>query len=77
MFCNPNVMCLNIFLSLICILGFSVQLQAQDLETIGQQKPFQVGGGIAANTYFYSTSREFPSRKPFSWVLSGNATASI
>ena len=77
MFCNLSAMYRNIFLSLLCMFCLSAPLQAQDLETIGQQKPFQVSGGVSANTYFYSTSREFPSRKPFSWVLSGNATASI
>lgn len=50
----------------------SLKIEAQDLETIGQQKLVKVGGGISANTTFYNASGIESRRDPFYWMLNAN-----
>lgn len=50
---------------------------AQDLTTIGSQKPFDIHGSIGAGTNFFSSNQEQASRDPFTWNLYGSLTPSI
>ena len=45
---------------------------AQNLETIGREKPLRISGGISANQIFYSASGIDSRRDPYSYFLSGN-----
>jgi hypothetical protein len=53
------------------------EASAQDLETIGQQKPFTISGGASARTIFYSANGIENRRKPFSYVISGSPVITI
>jgi hypothetical protein len=45
--------------------------QAQDLGTLGQQKPLTISGGISVRTIFYSAKGIEARRQPFSYVVAG------
>jgi hypothetical protein len=68
---NPKTLCL-----LLCIL-FSVDAVAQQLDSIGKQKPFAINGSIGASANFYSSNESFQSRPPFAWNLYGNLNPTI
>jgi hypothetical protein len=75
---------MKIFLSLrflLCLAGglsfFAGNTQAQDLSTLGQQKPVTLNGGISVRTIFYSANGIEARRKPFSYVVSGAPVLSL
>lgn len=75
---------MKIFLSLrflSCLAGglafFAGSTQAQDLSTIGQQKPVTLNGGISIRTIFYSANGIEARRKPFSYVVAGAPVLSL
>jgi hypothetical protein len=45
---------------------------AQNLETVGKEKPFSISGGISASQIFYGASGIKSRRDPYSYYLSGN-----
>ena len=47
-------------------------LQAQNLESIGNEKPLKVSGGISANQIFYAVDGIERRRDPYSYFLTGN-----
>lgn len=51
--------------------GLSCAL-AQDLESIGQEKPLRISGGVSASQIFYAASGAEARRDPYSYFLSGN-----
>lgn len=61
----------------ILLISLSDVLRAQDLSTIGQQKPFTLNGGINVRTIFYSAKGIEARRKPFSYVIAGAPVLSI
>jgi len=50
---------------------------AQQLDNLKTQKPFKIGGSVATNFIFYNASGISERMKPFSYVLSANATVSV
>ena len=63
--------------SLFFLLGFPSLLHAQDIESMIKEKPVKFSGSLSAQFLSYSTTRERPSRDPFSWTISGSPTLSI
>lgn len=59
------------------LLLFSRAGFAQDLESIPKQKPFTLTGSINARGIFYNANGIEARRKPFSYFLNGNPTATI
>jgi hypothetical protein len=47
-------------------------VSAQSLESIGQEKPLRITGGISANQIFYAAGGMDSRRDPYSYFLSGN-----
>jgi hypothetical protein len=66
----------KLLLSLLLI-TILAEVAAQDLETIGQQKPFTISGGASARTIFYSANGIENRRKPFSYVVTGSPVISV
>lgn len=62
-----------------CILFSLVCYQAvsQDLGSLKKEKWVKVSGGISATTNFYNMQGIEPRRVPFSWITTGNVTATI
>lgn len=56
---------------------FIIESPAQDLESIGDQKPVTVSGSIGVSTTFYDQTGIGGSRRPFTWVVSGGITPMI
>ncbi|WP_218127177.1 hypothetical protein [Catalinimonas alkaloidigena] len=52
-------------------------LPAQDLATLGQQKPLTLTGGLSVRTVFYQAHGIEARRKPFSYVVSGAPVLSV
>lgn len=55
---------------------FSLNAGAQDLSTIGKENPLKVSGGLSLNNYIFFSDQE-SSRKPYSYIASGNVNATI
>ena len=55
----------------------STSVVAQDLESIGKEKPFSVSGGLSLNQIFYSAHGVQARRDPYSYFASGNTNLSI
>lgn len=64
------------FLLLVTLL-FSYSLTAQDLGSLGSQKPVEVSGNLSLSMSGYSTTRSRPFRDPFLWTLHGSPTLSL
>ena len=73
----------RIFYLLLALLGAAAlagppAARAQDLATIGQQKPVTLTGSLDLRTVLYDYSGSITARrKPFSYVLSGRPTLNI
>lgn len=50
---------------------------AQNLETIGKQKPVTLSGGVTARAIFYNANGISNQRQPFSYLITGSPTISI
>jgi hypothetical protein len=55
----------------------SAMVQAQDLESIGKEKPVKVNGGLSLNQILYAAKGIGSRRDPYSWYASGNVNVSI
>ncbi|MCB0819107.1 MAG: hypothetical protein KDC13_00680 [Bacteroidetes bacterium] len=66
----------NVFCSL-SALFLLVNVAAQDLEQIGQQKPFKLSGGLSVLGNLYQVSGIPPRSKPFLWSINGSPTMTI
>jgi hypothetical protein len=55
----------------------SFQASAQNLESIGKEKPLSVTGGISASQIFYKAYGIESRRDPYSYYLSGNVNFSL
>jgi hypothetical protein len=58
-----------IFIFAICL---NLDIQGQNLENIGKEKPLKVNGGISVNQIFYDAVGSQSSRSPYTYYLSGN-----
>lgn len=54
----------------------AVNVNAQDLSTIGKENPLKISGGFSVNNYLFFSDQE-TSRKPFSFIASGNVNATF
>ncbi len=52
-------------------------LRAQDLETIGKEKPIRFNGGLALGANFYHVEGIEPRSKPFLWSINGSPTFTL
>jgi hypothetical protein len=52
-------------------------LTAQNLESIGKEKPFSFAGGLSINQILYASAGSSPRRDPYSYVASGNLDLSL
>lgn len=63
-----------------CII-FSIWLvhavHAQNVEDLGNQKPFDIHGSIGGGMNFFTSNEEFATRDPFSWNFHGHLTPSF
>lgn len=64
-------------LSMVFVLCANIPLTAQNLESIGKEKPFSFAGGLSFNQIFYSASGVQLRRDPYSYVAGGNVNLSI
>lgn len=67
---------LTILLSMACIVS-SRNIYAQNLESIGKEKPLQISGGASLNQIFYSVNGIESRRDPYSYFASGNVNFSL
>lgn len=58
-----------LFLCLLCFVAAAAS--AQDLEHLGDQKPFQIGSGFSLSSGFYRASGVDDRQAPFTWALAG------
>ncbi len=56
---------------------FAASAEAQDLETIGKQKPLKFSGSLGVFADGYSVSGIPPRSTPFNWRLTGSPTVSV
>ncbi|NIG56419.1 hypothetical protein [Chitinophaga sp. Cy-1792] len=52
-------------------------IQAQDLSTIGKQRPFTIHGNVGAGFNFYSSNESVKTQPPFAWNIYGNFTPTV
>jgi len=52
-------------------------IQAQNLETIGKEKPFRINGGVSVNQTVYASSDSLSGRDPYNFYLTGNLNLSL
>ncbi|MEX2232452.1 MAG: hypothetical protein WD824_09845 [Cyclobacteriaceae bacterium] len=64
-------------LSLVFALSAIIPLAAQNLESIGKEKPFSFAGGVSFNQIFYSSSGIASGRDPYSYYASANLNLSL
>jgi hypothetical protein len=67
-------------LSIVIFISISLltlPLVAQNLESIGKEKPITVSGGVAINQIFYGTSGIQSRRDPYTFFASGNVNLSF
>lgn len=58
------------------LFSFISKAQQIDFGTIGKGRAFKIGGGISANSVFYSSNQE-NSREPFTYFLQGSLNVSL
>jgi hypothetical protein len=61
----------------VLLILFAFQLSAQNLESIGKEKPLTVTGGVSLNQIFYSATGIESRRDPYSYYASGNVNFSL
>ncbi len=64
-------------LLLVFVLSAYTPLAAQNLESIGKEKPFSFAGGLSFNQTFYASSGIGGARDPYSYFASGNIKLSM
>jgi hypothetical protein len=64
-------------LSLVFMLCANIPLTAQNLESIGKEKPFSLTGGLSFNQVFYAASGIESRRDPYNYFASGNVNFSV
>jgi hypothetical protein len=64
-------------LSLVFALCVNIPLIAQNLESIGKEKPFAFSGGLSFNQIFYASSGIASRRDPYSYFASGSVNLSL
>ena len=64
-------------LSLVLAFCAGIPLAAQNLESIGREKPFSFSGGLAFNQVFYASSGIDARRDPYNYIASGNLNLSL
>lgn len=64
-------------LPLLCALCACMPLAAQNLESIGKEKPFSVSGGLSLNQIFYVSTGGRSARDPYRYFASGNINFSL
>lgn len=64
-------------LSWVFVICTSTSVVAQDLESIGKEKPFSFSGGISFNQIFYASRGAQAHRDPYSYFASGNTNLSF
>jgi hypothetical protein len=62
---------------LLLLSASSLTLAAQDLSTLGKQKPFAITGSVGGAATFYSSNEIYQTQAPFTWNLYGNLTPNI
>jgi hypothetical protein len=55
----------------------SDSLNAQDIASVKDAKPFTISGNLGINSVFYNVEGRTANRKPFSWTLSGSPVISL
>lgn len=60
-----------------CLLCIALSVKAQNLESIGKQKPLAVTGGVSFNQIFYAVNGIESRRDPYSYYASGNLNLSL
>ena len=61
----------------IFVLFTNVPLAAQNIESIGKEKPFSFNGGVSFNQIFYASNRGASPRNPYSYFASANLNFSL
>lgn len=64
-------------LSCLFALCANVALMAQNLESIGKEKPFGFSAGLSLNQIFYSSNSATARRDPYTYFASGNANLTL
>jgi hypothetical protein len=64
----------SVLLLLVICISF---VEAQNLESIGKEKPFSVSGGVSLNQIFYAVDGIPSRRDPYSYFASGNVNFSL
>lgn len=59
------------------ILFFTISVKAQNLESIGKEKPLSLTGGVSLNQIFYAVDGIESRRDPYSYYASGNVNLSL
>lgn len=62
----------QLLLVLFMVFVFNSKLQAQDLETVSKENPFQFSGSFTLYNSYYGVSGIDPRRKDFTWYITGN-----
>ncbi|SKC50887.1 hypothetical protein SAMN05660236_1100 [Ohtaekwangia koreensis] len=66
----------SLLLTVFCIIAYSI-LNAQNLESIGKEKPLSITGGISLNQIVYGVRGIESRRDPYSYYASGNINFSL
>ncbi len=77
---NRNVYSLSFFLAFCLLIGASARSTAQDLTAIGaigQEKAFQLSGGVTAHQTLYHAHGIAQRRDPYAYYLSGNLNLAL
>ena len=64
-------------LSCLFVLCANVSMMAQDLESIGKEKPFALSAGLSLDQIFYSSNSATARRNPYTYFASGNANLTL
>jgi hypothetical protein len=67
----------RVLLGVVYLLCLTLSTQAQNLASIGKEKPFSITGGASLNQIFYSVDGIESRRDPYSYYASGNINLSI
>ncbi len=59
------------------ILFLGISALSQDLSQVKTEKPIKLSGGLSATSYFYNMEGIPARRVPFSWITTGNITATV
>lgn len=66
----------HLYILIICLIGF-IKLKAQDLTSIGKQKPFAINGTLGLGLGTYSVNGIPARQRDFTYILNGSPTLSI